>query len=103
VQQTQSSQYRESERTSLWENMADIWEFHLNGTFGHMGKYGGHMGKYGEPMKLTYTVTLNMRNRRKARNTESPKEPAFGLKCVHTTSNTLPEMTRQSNRLNEDS
>jgi hypothetical protein len=33
-----------------WENMADVWEFHLNCTFGHMGKNGepiyylGHMG-----------------------------------------------------------
>jgi hypothetical protein len=30
--------------------MADIWEFHLNCTFRHMGKYGGHRGKYGEPI-----------------------------------------------------
>ena len=51
----------------------------------------------------TYIVTLNILKSRSARRTESPNEPAFGLKCVHTTSNTLPEMTRQSNRLKDDS
>ena len=49
----------------------------------------------------TYTVTLNIRSSLKALNTDKPKEPAFGLKCDHITSKTLPEITMQSKRLNE--
>ena len=49
----------------------------------------------------TYTVTLKIRRSLKALNTDKPKEPAFGLKCDHMTSNTLPEITMQSKRLNE--
>ena len=51
--------------------------------------------------KLTYTVTLKIRKSLKALNTDKPKEPAFGLKCDHMTSKTLPEITMQSKRLNE--
>ena len=49
----------------------------------------------------TYTVTLNIRSSLKALNTDKPKEPAFGLKCDHITSKTLPEITMQSKRLKE--
>lgn len=54
-------------------------------------------------VESTYTVTLKILNSLKARRTERPNEPDFGLKWVSTTSNTLPEMTRQSNRLKDDS
>jgi hypothetical protein len=45
----------------------------------------------------TYTVTLKIRRSLRARRTERPKEPAFGLKWVQTTSKTLPLITKQSN------
>lgn len=50
-----------------------------------------------------YTVTLKILNSRRALRTDRPKDPALGLKWVHTTSKTLPEMTRQSKRLKDDS
>merc|ERR1719410_439006 len=50
-----------------------------------------------------YFVTLNILSSLKALNTESPKDPALGLKCVQITSNTLPLITRQSNLLKDDS
>ena len=50
---------------------------------------------------FTYTVTLKIRKSLRALNTDKPKEPAFGLKCDHMSSKTLPEITMQSKRLNE--
>ena len=47
--------------------------------------------------ELTYLVTLNILSSLRALRTESPKEPAFGLKWVQITSNTLPLITMQSN------
>ena len=52
-------------------------------------------------MLYTYFVTLKIRKSLRALNTDKPKEPAFGLKCDHITSKTLPEITMQSKRLNE--
>ena len=49
----------------------------------------------------TYTVTLKIRKSLSALNTDKPKEPAFGLKCDHITSKTLPDITMQSKRLKE--
>ena len=60
----------------------------------------GFLENYG---LFTYTVTLKIRSKRNARRTDSPKDPDLGLKCVQTTSKTLAEMTRQSNRLKDDS
>lgn len=54
-------------------------------------------------LETSYTVTLKILSSLSALRTDSPNEPALGLKWVQTTSNTDPEMTRQSNRLNEDS
>lgn len=48
-----------------------------------------------------YAVTLNIRSKRKARNTDKPNESL--LKCVHTISKSEPIMTMQSKRLNADS
>lgn len=48
-----------------------------------------------------YLVTLNILSKRNARNTESPKEPPFT--SDHITSKIEPEMTTQSNLLNDDS
>lgn len=48
-----------------------------------------------------YLVTLKIRKSRRARSTEKPKEPP--LSSDHTTSKIDPQMTTQSNRLNEDS
>lgn len=42
-------------------------------------------------------MTLKILRSLRALRTERPKEPAFGLKCVHTTSNTEPPITMQSN------
>lgn len=47
-----------------------------------------------------YFVTLNILNNRRARSTEKPNDPP--LVADQTTSNTLPVMTKQSNRLNAD-
>ena len=47
--------------------------------------------------------TLKIRSSLRARKTDKPNDPDLGLKCVNTTSKTLPEMTRQSKRLKEDS
>ena len=44
-----------------------------------------------------YVVTLKILNSLNALRTERPKDPAFGLKYVQITSNTLPLITRQSN------
>lgn len=48
-----------------------------------------------------YFVTLNMRSRRKALNTDRPNDPPFTSDQI--TSKIEPEMTTQSKRLNEDS
>lgn len=48
-----------------------------------------------------YLVTLKMRNRRSARNTDNPNEPPF--QCVQMISNSEPKMTTQSKRLKADS
>uniref|UniRef100_A0A1Y1LV91 Uncharacterized protein n=1 Tax=Photinus pyralis TaxID=7054 RepID=A0A1Y1LV91_PHOPY len=48
-----------------------------------------------------YFVTLNIRSRRRARNTERPKEPPFTSDQI--TSKMEPEITTQSKRLNADS
>ena len=47
--------------------------------------------------ELTYLVTLNILSSLRALRTDRPKEPAFGLKWVQITSNTLPLITMQSN------
>ena len=59
------------------------------------------INSYDSFSQLTYTVTLKIRRSLKALNTDKPKEPAFGLKCDHITSKTLPDITMQSKRLNE--
>ena len=51
---------------------------------------------------FSYFVTLNTRRRRRARNAESPKDPARSLMLTQTTSTMDPMMTIQSNRLKED-
>lgn len=48
-----------------------------------------------------YFVTLKMRSRRKARSTESPKDPP--LTSDQITSNIEPDITTQSKRLKADS
>lgn len=48
-----------------------------------------------------YLVTLNILNSLNALSTEKPKEPPFT--ADHTTSNIEPDITTQSNRLNDDS
>lgn len=48
-----------------------------------------------------YLVTLNMRNKRSARNTDKPNDPPF--QCVQIISKSEPKMTTQSKRLNADS
>ena len=55
------------------------------------------IGKYIPPNNFTYFVTLNILKSLKALRTERPKDPAFGLKWVQITSNTLPLITIQSN------
>lgn len=48
-----------------------------------------------------YFVTLNIRRSRRARSTDRPNDPPFT--SDHITSKIDPEMTTQSNRLNDDS
>lgn len=48
-----------------------------------------------------YLVTLKMRSRRNARNTDNPKDPPFTSDQI--TSKIEPLMTTQSKRLNDDS
>lgn len=51
--------------------------------------------------KITYFVTLNILNNRRALRTDSPNEPDFT--ADHTTSKMDPHITTQSKRLNADS
>lgn len=48
-----------------------------------------------------YLVTLKIRNNRRARNTDNPKDPPFT--SDHITSKIDPDITTQSKRLNADS
>ena len=66
-------------------------------------KWPKNVGRHQWTFPKNNELTLKIRSNLRARKTDSPNEPDLGLKCVRTTSKTLPEMTRQSNRLKEDS
>lgn len=64
------------------------------------GKQPRQTDWFSDIQSRTYLVTLKMRNKRRARITEKPKEPPLNSDQI--TSNMLPTMTMQSKRLKAD-